>query len=119
MLDGAWLGDENGAGRDVLLCFSHLRWDFVFQRPQHLLTRAARIMQVIYWEEPVLTDATRPSLRRRRSTEGVLVVQPCLPHGLDTRSASLWAVLGVGVLVLGGVAWSLLRQLQRDGAPPA
>jgi hypothetical protein len=28
--------------RPLLLVFSHLRWDFVFQRPQHLLTRAAR-----------------------------------------------------------------------------
>ena len=35
------------------ICFSHLRWDFVFQRPQHLMSRFARDMAVIYWEEPV------------------------------------------------------------------
>ncbi len=29
-----------GRGGD-LLCFSHLRWDWVWQRPQHLLTRLA------------------------------------------------------------------------------
>jgi UDP-galactopyranose mutase len=42
-----------------LLCFSHLRWDFVFQRPHHLLTRAARAHRVFFIEEPVY-DATVP-----------------------------------------------------------
>ena len=37
----------------TLICFSHLRWNFVFQRPQHLMSRFAREMNVIYWEEPV------------------------------------------------------------------
>ena len=36
-----------------LLCFSHLRWHFVTQRPQHLLTRAARDRRVFFWEEPI------------------------------------------------------------------
>jgi glycosyltransferase involved in cell wall biosynthesis len=36
-----------------ILCFSHLRWDFVFQRPQQLLTRFAETFQVFYMEEPV------------------------------------------------------------------
>ena len=36
----------------VLICFSHLRWNFVFQRPQHLMSRFARERRVIYWEEP-------------------------------------------------------------------
>ena len=30
------------AERPTLVCFSHLRWDFVFQRPQHLMSRFAR-----------------------------------------------------------------------------
>jgi hypothetical protein len=34
-----------------------------------------------------------------------------LPEGTSLRSVLLWAVLGVGVLVLGGVAYALLRQL--------
>jgi len=38
--------------RDVL-CFSHLRWNFVFQRPQHLLSRCARDRRVFIIEEPV------------------------------------------------------------------
>ncbi|MGE5393740.1 MAG: glycosyltransferase family 1 protein [Candidatus Saccharibacteria bacterium] len=37
-----------------IICFSHLRWDFVFQRPQHLLTRWAKESRVFYFEEPVI-----------------------------------------------------------------
>ena len=36
--------------------FSHLRWDFVFQRPQHLLSRFAQQHRVIFIEEPVRTE---------------------------------------------------------------
>jgi UDP-galactopyranose mutase len=36
-----------------LVCFSHLRWDFVYQRPQHLLSRFAKYGRVFYFEEPV------------------------------------------------------------------
>ena len=35
-----------------ILCFSHLHWDFVYQRPQHLLTRFAKQNRVFYIEEP-------------------------------------------------------------------
>ena len=36
----------------TLVCFSHLRWNFVFQRPQHLMSRFAADRRVIFWEEP-------------------------------------------------------------------
>ena len=36
-----------------LLVFSHLRWDFVFQRPQHLLTRFSKEFNVYFLEEPI------------------------------------------------------------------
>lgn len=39
------------------------------------------------------------------------------PAGLSDKAALLWAVLLGGVILLGGVAWSLLRQLKT--APPA
>src|SRR4051794_31097609 len=39
-----------------LLVFSHLRWDFVFQRPQHLMTRCARHRTVHFVEEPRFSD---------------------------------------------------------------
>ncbi|HET6557024.1 MAG TPA: glycosyltransferase [Prolixibacteraceae bacterium] len=37
-----------------IICFSHLRWNFVFQRPQHLLTRWAKDSRVFYFEEPII-----------------------------------------------------------------
>src|SRR5690606_7682799 len=36
-----------------LIVFSHLRWDFVYQRPQRLLSRLARDYRVLFVEEPV------------------------------------------------------------------
>ncbi len=69
-----------------LVCFSHLRWDFVFQRPQHLLTRCAREHRVLFIEEPVFGAApTHLSLRQK---DGVNVVVPCLPDGCSAEQAS-------------------------------
>ncbi len=67
-----------------LLCFSHLRWHFVTQRPQHLLTRAARTRRVFFWEEPWWDaddngDGT-PTLEVMREGENVWVLRPHLPR---------------------------------------
>ena len=35
-----------------IICFCHLRWNFVYQRPQHLLTRFAQHSRVFVMEEP-------------------------------------------------------------------
>ena len=36
-----------------IIVFSHLRWDFVYQRPQHLLARLAKHRRMIFIEEPI------------------------------------------------------------------
>lgn len=74
-----------GAARqDLLVCLSHLRWNFVFQRPQHLLSRAARTRQVVFVEEPIQDPrTTTPRLDLQRTPEGVTVAVPQLPAGLD------------------------------------
>lgn len=36
-----------------IICFSHIRWDFVYQRPQHLLNRFAVNNRVFIIEEPI------------------------------------------------------------------
>ena len=64
-----------------LICFSHLRWNFVYQRPQHLLTRCARDRRVFLIEEPIF-DADTPRLESSRDVSGVLVAVPHLPAGL-------------------------------------
>lgn len=63
-----------------LLCFSHLGWDFVLQRPQHLLTRRARERRVFYIEEPIFEDGITPRLERHLRGS-VTVVVPHLPVG--------------------------------------
>lgn len=40
----------------LLLVFSHLRWGFVYQRPQHLLSRLAGRWRVLFVEEPLPTE---------------------------------------------------------------
>lgn len=75
-------GNLQGDSKATLICFSHLRWDFVFQRPQHLLTRAARQFEVLFFEEPIFEDTVRAHLSVRETPEGVTVVTPRLPSGL-------------------------------------
>ncbi len=66
-----------------LICLSHLRWDFVFQRPQHLLGRAAANHErVFFFEEPILENTTVPHLDVKKSKENVFVVQPRVPEGI-------------------------------------
>lgn len=69
-----------------LVCFSHLRWDFVFQRPHHLLGRNAAFQRVFYVEEPV-EGTGEPWLELRRREGGVVKVVPHLPPGLDAGAA--------------------------------
>ena len=65
-----------------LLCFSHLRWDFVYQRPQHLLSRCARARRVFFVEEPRPTDGP-PRLEVGAREGGVRVAAPHLPESLQ------------------------------------
>ena len=81
-----WAADiqSRKALKPVLICFSHLRWDFVFQRPQHLLTRAAADYTVVYFEEPLFDNAgDECRLAVRVTGEDVMVATPVLPAGLD------------------------------------
>jgi glycosyltransferase involved in cell wall biosynthesis len=43
-------------GEFDIICLSHLRWDFVYQRPQHLLSRFTKNGRVFFFEEPVFSD---------------------------------------------------------------
>ncbi len=78
----AAFGRRGGA---TLICFSHLRWDFVFQRPQHLMTRFAKDRRVIVFEEPTAApDGDGPTLDMRLDAKtGVTVATPRLPAGLS------------------------------------
>ena len=67
----------------IVLCFSHLRWDFVLQRPQHLMGRFALERDVIYWEEPLATGSEPWVDLRTCPRTGVIVATPMLADGID------------------------------------
>ena len=57
-----------------LVVFSHLRWDFVFQRPQHLFSRLASHHRVCFIEEPIFdAAATEPFWERANPACNVTV----------------------------------------------
>jgi len=69
-----------------IVCLSHLRWDFVYQRPQHLMSGFARDRRVFFVEEPMYGDgAARLELGERHG--GVRVAVPYLPAGLSAEEA--------------------------------
>jgi glycosyltransferase involved in cell wall biosynthesis len=63
-----------------LLVFCHLRWDFVHQRPQHLLSRLARHHKVLFFEEPLATEGAA-RIEVSRPTAGVEVLTPYTKNG--------------------------------------
>jgi len=69
--------------RAVLLCLSHLRWNFVFQRPQQIMTRLARSMDILFWEEPVFDATAERWIERSSPATGVEIFAPHLAPGLD------------------------------------
>ena len=64
----------------TLIVFSHLRWNFVFQRPQHLLTRLAKRYRIYFFEEPV-PGQSRQQLQISEPAPNVYV---CRPHSTST-----------------------------------
>jgi UDP-galactopyranose mutase len=96
--------------RQTLICFSHLRWDFVFQRPQHLMTHFAQARHVIYWEEPVLGPAGSVARLDSRSdpASGVTIATPVLPEGLGS-SAQTAALKQMLDTLVAGQEGHLLR----------
>ena len=83
-----------------LICLSHLRWNFVFQRPQHLMSRFARTRRVFFIEEPVY-DAVEPELAVKTCPQtNVHVATPHLSRDADTNK-------------IAGKAHFLIRQVER------
>src|SRR5688572_8838339 len=84
LLGGAEAMSKTGRRQRVreldLICLSHLRWNFVFQRPQHLMTRCARDRRVFFVEEPCYSDGITPRLQIEPS-DSITVVVPQLPNG--------------------------------------
>ena len=67
-----------------LVCFAHLHWDFVWQRPQHLMSRFAQQGRVFYVEDAFYhnDDLIEPHVETKDRDNGVKVVVVHLPHRL-------------------------------------
>ena len=68
-----------------VICLSHLRWNFVYQRPQHLMTRCAKERRVFFVEEPVFGRTSTPRVEIQAADQ-VTVVVPQLPTGVSDTS---------------------------------
>ncbi len=73
---------DSGTGTMDLVCFSHLRWNFVYQRPQHLMGRSARERRVFFIEEPEIYEGPA-YMKLEDDPSGVVIVKPQLPPGLN------------------------------------
>ena len=77
-------------GEAPIICFSHLRWDFVTQRPQHLMRRFAGDRKVFFFEEYIPCDHPLPYLEFHPfPADGVVAITPAqlcyMLEGIDWR----------------------------------
>ena len=62
-VDEPGAADPGTGGFSDLVVFSHLRWPWVWQRPQHLISRIGAGRRVWFVEEPWPSDVSAPELR--------------------------------------------------------
>jgi UDP-galactopyranose mutase len=62
-----------------IVVFSHLRWNFVYQRPQHLISRLAVHRPVFFIEEPELEPQGPPRWERSQPQPNLSVLRPRTP----------------------------------------
>jgi glycosyltransferase involved in cell wall biosynthesis len=63
---------------DSIIVFSHLRWNFVYQRPQHLLSKLAENYRIVFIEEPEFRKG-QPSIETSTPLPNLTVCRPFTP----------------------------------------
>lgn len=101
-----------------LIVLSHLRWTWVWQRPQHLVSRFAadrehRGAHTWFVEEPLADDVAEPELRHERR-DGITRVWLVVPHRPDEPEHLHFGADGSGVY-----ADMLRALLSREGTTMA
>jgi glycosyltransferase involved in cell wall biosynthesis len=81
-----------------IVVHSHLRWSFVWQRPQQTHSRLARTHRVLFLEEPVpVKTGESPHLEVREVAPNLLVAQPAIEEtpgeSFESREAKVLSVL--------------------------
>jgi len=64
-----------------MIVFCHLRWEFVTQRPQHLISRLAKNRTILFVEEPIGHEShERGTASIQKVAENIQVLQPRTNH---------------------------------------
>lgn len=75
-----------------LIVHCHLRWDFVWQRPQQIFSRLAADHPILFIEEPMHGGA-EPALDITEPYPGIIRMVPRLPHGAAADADGEWRLL--------------------------
>lgn len=62
-----------------MIVFCHLRWDFVYQRPQHLISRLSEDFKILVVEEPI-GAVDYKELEGLEITKSIHVLKPTIHH---------------------------------------
>lgn len=68
-----------------IIVHCHLRWDFVWQRPQQIFSRLARNHRILFIEDPVIAEG-EPHLAISEPQDNVVVLVPQIPQHLAVNS---------------------------------
>lgn len=102
-----------------LVCISHLRWDFVWQRPQHLLSRLAKDRRIFFVEEPIAVAAHEPQRLDQYTWQGTQGQTVTVMRLMQPMESPRW--IGHGDISTSETYQELLKaELRRQGvAHPA
>jgi glycosyltransferase involved in cell wall biosynthesis len=96
-----------------ILVHSHLRWDFVWQRPQQLISRFACSRDVLFVEEPLfLDDVTKPVLEGSEPLPNVHRIIPRLPASYRDSESATHHVVRTLLLELVGTGGRLAHRFE-------
>ena len=73
--------------RHDLICLCHLRWDSIYQRPQHLMSRFARERRV-FFVDGLATSTGQASFAVGKREQGLWVATPHVPAGMSESDIS-------------------------------
>jgi len=94
---------RGGRSNHAIIVQSHLRWDFVWQRPQQLLSRFAESAPILFIEEPVFVDdLATPQLDLTEPYPNVVRAVPLFPtHARSDMHGTVERVRELAVAELG------------------
>jgi UDP-galactopyranose mutase len=63
-----------------MIVFCHLRWDFVYQRPQHIISRLAKDYKILVVEEPLKKNQEKAVFSVKKLNSQIHICQPSVDH---------------------------------------